>query len=40
MLLMPVGGALLLLAAIEALWRAAAGVAPAGAQEHAGKAPE
>lgn len=40
MLLMPVGGALLLLAAIEALWRAVAGVAPAGAQAHAGKAPE
>ena len=28
MLLMPVGGALLLLAGLEALWRALAGVAP------------
>ena len=40
MLLMPVGGALLLLAAIEALWGALAGVAPAAEQEQEAKAPE
>ncbi len=34
MLLMPIGGALLLLAAIEALWRAAAGLGPAEARGH------
>lgn len=40
MLLMPVGGALLLLAAIEALWRVLAGAAPAAEREQADKAPE
>ena len=39
MLLMPVGGALLLLAAIEALWRALAGATPLGAQAHTDEAP-
>ncbi len=34
MLLMPIGGALLLLAAIEALWRAAAGLGPIEAEAH------
>lgn len=38
MLLLPVGGALLLLAAGEALWRALAGVAPTGAGAHAPQA--
>jgi TRAP-type C4-dicarboxylate transport system permease small subunit len=40
MLLMPVGGALLLLAAIEALWRVLAGAAPAAEREQADRAPE
>jgi len=40
MLLMPVGGALLLLASIEALWRALAGATPAVEQGQEGKAPE
>ena len=40
MLLMPVGGALLLLAAVEALWRVVAGAPPAGKPAHADKAPE
>jgi TRAP-type C4-dicarboxylate transport system permease small subunit len=35
MLLMPIGGALLLLAAIEAFWRAVAGAAPTGTGTHA-----
>jgi TRAP-type C4-dicarboxylate transport system permease small subunit len=35
MMLMPVGGALLLLAAIEALWRAAVGADPVEPDEHA-----
>ena len=34
MLLMPIGGALLLLAAIEALWRAAVGLGPIEAEAH------
>lgn len=40
MLLMPVGGALLLLAAIEALWRVVAGVAATDLTKHADKAAE
>ncbi len=40
MLLMPVGGALLLLAGLEALWRALAGVAPAHDREVTGITPE
>ncbi len=39
MLLMPIGGALLLLAAIEALWRVAVGAAPTAASEHDDEAP-
>jgi TRAP-type C4-dicarboxylate transport system permease small subunit len=37
MLLMPVGGLLLLLAAVEALWRALAGLPPVGGDAHAAK---
>lgn len=37
MLLMPVGGALLLLAAVEALWRAIVGLPPTGTPAHADK---
>ena len=40
MLLMPVGGALLAVAAVEALWRAVAGVAPTGTPAHADMEPE
>jgi TRAP-type C4-dicarboxylate transport system permease small subunit len=40
MLLMPVGGALLLLAAIEALWRAAVGLPPVGTVIRTQKGPE
>lgn len=40
MLLMPVGGALLLLAAVEALWRAVVGAPSIGAASHSVKAPE
>ena len=34
MMLMPIGGALLLLAAVEALWRAAAGLPPVESPGH------
>jgi TRAP-type C4-dicarboxylate transport system permease small subunit len=40
MMLMPVGGALLLAAALEALWRALAGLPPASAAAHAEKDPD
>jgi TRAP-type C4-dicarboxylate transport system permease small subunit len=40
MLLMPVGGAMLLLAAIEALWRAAAGLPATSAVTRSQKGPE
>ncbi len=40
MLLMPVGGALLLLAAIEALWRVLAGLAPTDSPKDANKVAE